>query len=322
MVLSGGWRVFAGALVLSAGVVAPATASADPVFCERWAQSELPVPDGVGTSGVTAVAGEYAVGNGSFRWASGWTVLIWKDRQLVDQLSFFRRGAYATDVNSSGVVALTGSTAFPAASRYQAGQYTTLKGWQGEYDVTAIDVNERGDVLGESGGKPVVWPAGSGDPQLVPGTDASWSAIGLADDGTVLASSATGTYWLGASGPVQLSGGTDVSVSAMNGSYAVGRAGQEIVRWDRQGQVSVALTGAVDALDVNSHGQVLGTVDNNTTVGATAFWPDLDQQPVWVRDNVYSRLGVLTDEGDLYGSSVSGPSESRSIVLDCEGGAR
>jgi hypothetical protein len=321
MVLSGGWRLLVGALVLSAGVVAPATASADPVGCERWTESELPVHDGVGPSGVAAVAGEYAVGNASYRWASGWAVLIWKNRQLVDELSFFRRGAYATDVNSSGVVVLNGSTTFPAASRYQAGQYTTLKGWQGEYDVKAIDVNERGDVLGESGGKPVVWPAGSGDPQLVPGTDASWSAIALSDDGTVLAGSATGVYWLGESGPVQLSGGTDVEVRAVRGSYAVGRSGQELVRWNRQGEVSSGFIDAVDVLDVNSHGQVLGTVDNHTTVGATAFWPDPDRQPVWVGSNVYMSLGVLSDEGDLYGSSVSGPN-SRAIVLDCEGGAR
>ncbi|MEU0884699.1 hypothetical protein ABZ345_39420 [Lentzea sp. NPDC005914] len=248
MVFSGGWRVLLGALVLSASAVAPATASADPVSCDTWTESQLPVPDGVGSSGVVASAGAYAVGNGSYRWVSGAAVLIWKDRQLVDQLSFFRRGAYATDVNSSGVVALTGSTTFPAASRWQAGEYTTLRGWQGEYDVKTIDVNERGDVLGESGGKPVVWPAGSGDAQLVPGTDASWSAIALADDGTVLAASSTGAYWLGESGAVQLSGGADVRVTAARGSYAVGRSGQEIVRWDRQGQALGGFAAAVDVL--------------------------------------------------------------------------
>ncbi|WP_211294371.1 hypothetical protein, partial [Lentzea kentuckyensis] len=86
MVFSGGWRVFAGALVLSAGVLAPATASADPVVCDTWTESQLPVPDSVGASGVVSAAGSFVVGNGSFRWTSGSTVLIWKDRQLVDQL--------------------------------------------------------------------------------------------------------------------------------------------------------------------------------------------------------------------------------------------
>jgi hypothetical protein len=271
------------------------------------------VPEGVGSSGVVGAAGAFAVGNGSFRWASGSTVLIWKDGQLVDQLSFFRRDAYATDVNSSGVVALTGSIGFPAASRWQAGVYTTLRGWRGEYGVTAIDVNERGDVLGESDGKPVVWPAGSADAQLVPGSDASWSAIGIADDGTVLASSSTGVHWIGASGAVELSGATEVR--AMRGSHAVGRSGQEYVRWDRQGQASGAFPDAVDALAVNSHGQMLGITDNGTTTGATAFWPDTEQRPVGV--NSGARLGVLTDEGDLYGARVLDEWNSYPVVLDC-----
>jgi hypothetical protein len=320
MVFTGGWRVLVGALVLSAGVVVPATASADPVFCDTWSESELPVPEGVASSSVAGAAGAFTVGNGSFRWTSGTTVLIWKDGQLVDQLSFFKRGAHAVDVNSSGVVALTGSSAHPAASRWQAGEYTTLKGWQGEYDVRAIDVNERGDVLGESGGKPVVWPAGSGEAQLVPGTDASWSAIALADDGVVLAGSPTGAYWLGEPGPVQLTGGTGVQVTAARGSYAVGRSGQEIVRWDRQGQASGGFTGAVDVLGVNSHGQVLGTVDNGTLTGATAVWPTADHHAVWV--NSGARFGVLTDESDLFGTRVSDPWNSYAVVLDCAGGDR
>ncbi|GAA3676078.1 hypothetical protein GCM10022267_73640 [Lentzea roselyniae] len=317
MVFTGGWRVLVGALVLSAGVVAPATASADPAFCDTWTESELPKPDGVGPSGVAGAAGVWAVGNGSFRWTSGSAVLVWKDGQLVDQLSFFRNVVYASDVNSSGVVILTGHT-FPAASRWQAGVYTTLRGWQGEHGVQAIDVNERGDVLGESDGKPVVWPAGSADARLVPGTDASWSAIGIADDGTVLASSNTGTYWLGASGPVQLGAGTDVEVRAVRGSYAAGRSGQQIVRWHLHGRESGPFAGAVDALSVNSHGHLLGTVDNGTTTGATAFWPDLDQQ---VGVDSGARFGVITDEGDLYGTRVLEQSSSYPVVLKCVRGA-
>lgn len=318
MVLSGGWRVLVGALVLSAGVVAPATAHADPVLCDRWTESELPAPEGLSSSSVVAVAGGFAVGGGAFRWGTGSSILIWKDRQLVDQLSFGKRAPHATDVNSSGVVILNAAGGFSGASRYQAGGYTALKGWQGEYEVTAVDVNERGDVLGESRGKPVLWPAGSGDPQLVPGTDESWSAIGLADDGTVLAATTTGVYWLGASGPVQLSGGTDVEVRGMSDFYVVGRSGSEYVRWDRQGQASAGLTGAVDALDVNSHGQVLGTVNNNTTRGLPGVWHDPEQRSAWVNSSSY--LGVISDEGALYGTADSW--NNRAVVLDCEGGAR
>jgi hypothetical protein len=314
MVLSGGWRVLVGALVLSAGVVVPATASADPVLCDRWTESELPVPEGLSSSSVVATAGTFAVGGGAFRWGTGSSILIWKDRQLVDQLSFGKRAPHAIDVNSSGVVILNAASGFSGASRWQAGVYTGLKGWQGEYDVKAVDVNERGDVLGESGGRPVLWPAGSGDAQLVPGTDESWSAIGLADDGAILAGTTTGVYWLGASGPVQLSGGTEVQVRAMRGSYAVGWSGPELVRWDRQGQ-SVPLTGAIGVQSVNSHGQVLGAVYNNTTRDVPAVWHDAEQHPAWVNSSAY--LAVVSDEGALYGTSDSW--DNHAVVLDCEG---
>ncbi|WP_394616400.1 hypothetical protein JNUCC0626_43180 [Lentzea sp. JNUCC 0626] len=321
MVVSGGWRVFAGALVLAAGLVAPATgvAAADPVACTTWTESTLPVPDGVGSSGVVAAAGSYVVGTGSYRWVAGSAVLIWKDRQLVDHLSFFRHTAYATDVNSSGVVALSGSTTFPAASRWQAGVYTTLNGWQGEYDVRTIDVNERGDVLGVSNGKPVVWPAGSGQARLVPGTDASWSATALADDGAVLAGSASGVYWLSESGAVQLEGGTDVSVTAARGQYAVGRLGQEVVRWDRQGQVVRGFEQAVEVLGVNAHGQLLGEVDNGTTEGSPAFWAGVGYPE---RVNTDARVAVIADDGALYGAKLLDPWNAYPVALDCANGAR
>lgn len=315
MVFSGGWRVLVGALVLAAGVVAPVSAVADPVVCDRWTETELPVPDGAAQTGIGGAAGNFAVGNGSFRWADGSTVLVWKGGQLADQLFFNRATVHAMDVNSSGVVILSGRT-YSSASRWEAGVFTTLRGWQGEYRVEAIDVNERGDVLGESDGKPVVWPAGSSDAQLVPGTDASWSAIGIADDGTVLAASNTGTYWLTASGPVRLAGDESVEVTAVRGSYAVGRSGSKIVRWDLQGQSSGGFAEAVDALDVNAHGHLLGTWDNHTTTGATGVWSDADRfAPV----NSGARFGFLTDGGDLYGTYVSDPWNTIPVVLRCDG---
>ncbi len=166
MVFTGGWRVFVGALVLSASVVAPATASAepDPVACRSWDVVELPVPPAVQFGGVAAAAGSYAVGNGSFSSTYGSTVLLWKDGQQVKQLSFFRSTVAAVDVSSSGVVLLSSSFS-QAASRWhddgsQDGVYQALQGLPGEYQVQATALNERGDALGTSNGKPVVWPAG------------------------------------------------------------------------------------------------------------------------------------------------------------------
>jgi hypothetical protein len=306
MVLTGGWRVFVGALLLSAGVVAPATASADPGVCRSWDTVELPVPPAVQFGGVAAGAGSFAVGNGSFWHIDGSTVLVWKGGQLAGQLSFSRNTVQARDVNSSGVVILSASP-FPAASRWQDGEYQALQGLPGEYRVEAIDVNERGDVLGRSDGKPVVWPAGSAVAQQVPGTDASWTPVGVADDGSVLASSASGAYWIRPSGVVALG---DVQVRAVHGNYAVGLADSKVVRWDVSGAVSGAYSLATDALALNSHGHVLGTVR-----GEFALWEDPDSPfPVPGGASFVS----VTDGGDLYGTDPRGPTP---LLFQCAGGA-
>ncbi|MFD5824516.1 hypothetical protein [Lentzea sp. NPDC060358] len=303
--MTGGWRVLVGALLLSALAVAPA--SADPVSaCENWEFVELPVPPAVRPGGVASAAGSFAVGNGSLSTADGSTVLVWQDGQLVDQLSFFRNVTVARDVNSSGVVVLSAYT-FPAASRWQAGVHQSLQGLPGEYRVEALDVNERGDVLGRSDGKPVVWPAGSAVPQRVPGTDASFEPVGLADDGSVLVSSSAGARWVRAAGVVPLG---DVQVRAVRGSYAVGVAGSEVVRWDASGAVSEPFGGVSEAVAVNAHGHVL----------ARSSWGDTG-----LFENPGRGISVpsgasfvsLTDGGDLYGALGDTP-----VLLDCAEGVR
>lgn len=315
MVISGGWRFLVGALILSATVTAPAVAHAESVVCESWTEVELPVPDAVRQVGVTGAAGAFAVGSGSFKHLDGTTVLIWKGGTLVDQLTFGRSTTWAYDVNSTGVVILS-SPDFRGASRWQDGQYTTLHGYQGEYRVQAIDVNERGDVLGSSDGKVVVWPAGTSQAQLVPGTtDGSWLPIGIADDGTVLASTSTGTYWLGAAGAVQLAGGTEVEAKAVRGSYAVGNHAQKVVHWDLAGQSGSSFVDAVAASDVNSAGQVLG----ETAWGGTAVWSDADHYTQLSSTNVF---GELTEEGDVYGTRALSSQDTYPVWFKCAGGGR
>ena len=313
MVLTGGWRVFVGALVLSAGVVAPATASADPAAdpvaaCRSWEYVELPVPPAVRSHGVVSAAGSFAVGTGSFWSMSGSTALVWKDGQLVDQLSSFRNPSWAQDVNSSGVVILTAQL-FPAAARWRAGVPDSVQGLQGlpgEYRVEALDINERGDVLGRSDGKPVVWLANSAVPQRVPGTDASWMPVGVADDGSVLASSGGVAHWIRPSGDVVPLGSAEVK--AVRGNNAVGVAESKVVRWDVSGAVSEPYAFAAEVLAVNSHGHLLG----KTTWGDTELWADPSGSRPTPGVPAYPSL---TDEGDIYGTAGTSP-----LLLDCAGG--
>lgn len=309
MVFSGGWRVFAGALVLSAGVVAPATASADPVAaCGSWDYVELPVPPAVQGGGVVAAAGSFAVGNGSFWSMSGSAALVWKDGQRFDQLSSFRNPSWAQDVNSSGVVILT-AYLFPAAARWRAGVPDSVQGLQGlpgEYRVEALDINERGDVLGRSDGKPVVWPADSAVPQRVPGTDASWLPVGVADDGSVLASSGGVAHWIRPSGDVVSLGSAEVS--RVRGNHAVGVVDSQVVRWDVSGTVSEPYVFAAEVLAVNTHGHLLG----KTAWGDTELWADpRGSRPA----SGVPAYPSLTDEGDIYGTAGTSP-----LLLDCTGG--
>jgi hypothetical protein len=321
MVLSGGWRLLVGALVLSTAVVAPATASADPVACRSWDMVELPVPPAVKFGRVSAAAGSFAVGNGSFWSMSGSTILIWKDGQEFDQLSFSRGAVvWAHDVNSSGVVLLTSPSS--TASRWQqASGYEPLQGLSGEYQVKAIDLNERGDVLGTSAGKPVLWPAGSSTPRLVPGLDEPWTPLGLADDGSVLASSESGKYWIGASGAIPL--GATAEVRGVDASYAVGTldAGTEdakVVRWSTSGEIVATYPYFVAPVAVNSRGHVLSDDSFDLSV-----WFDAESGFTVSRSGGSASYVALNDEDDIYGSWGGGLYEPGTpILFDCTSGTR
>jgi hypothetical protein len=321
MIFSGGWRVLVGALVLSAGVVAPATASADPFPCRSWDTVELPVPPAVKFGGVAAAAGSYAVGNGSFWSMYGSTVLLWKDGQEVKQLSFFRSVVGATGVNSSGTVLLN-SWFSKAASRWHDdgsadGVYQGLQGLPGEYEVQGLYLNERGDALGTSKGKPVVWPAGSATPQRVPGTDESWTLTGIADDGSVLATNSSGKYWIGASGAISL--GATAEVTAAGSTYAVGTAdaGTEdarAVRWNTSGEITASYPYFAAPVAVNSRGHVL-----SQNYAGILVWFDPDSG-LEVNHSTGPNHLSFTDGDDVYGTW--GDETYRTpLMFDCAGGA-
>jgi probable HAF family extracellular repeat protein len=80
--------------------------------------------------------------------------------------------ANAAGINDAGdlVGTLTDATTFRThAFVHRGGVYTRLTPLPGPYGTDAIDINNRGDVLGTSnGGNCVVWPAGSTTPVQLP----------------------------------------------------------------------------------------------------------------------------------------------------------
>ena len=170
--------------VAAAGLLAaPAYAQAAP-GCTPVA---LPAPAGSLTSVEGGdPTGTYLVGNvsGGSRTAGA----LWHHGRFseIDTGALPGVGVYFHDVNRHGVVVgerMTDTGSFHIdAFTYRGGKFTFLPPLQaGDYS-EALGINDRGDVVGNSGGKPVVWPAGGGV-RALPGDG---RALAIDEDGTVV----------------------------------------------------------------------------------------------------------------------------------------
>lgn len=175
--------------VLLAGVVAagllaaPAYAQAAP-GCGPVA---LPAPSGSLTSVEGGdPTGTYLVGNVSYpdRTAGA----LWRHGRFseIDTSAVPGVGVYFHDVNRYGVVVgerMTDYSSFHTdAFTYRGGKFTFLPPLRAGDDTEALGINGRGDVVGNSSGTPVVWPAGGGV-RALPGDG---RATGIDEDGTVV----------------------------------------------------------------------------------------------------------------------------------------
>ena len=93
---------------------------------------------------------------------------------------------YYHDVNSRGVVVGERMTDFGSfhtdAFTYRAGRFTFLPPLRAGDYTDALGINTRGDVVGNSAGTPVVWPAGGAVRALA----GNGRATGIDEDGTVV----------------------------------------------------------------------------------------------------------------------------------------
>ncbi len=148
----------------------------------------LPVPPGLGGVLVSAM-------DPSGRVVMGWPdpsgdagpALIWVDGVPRVVTPPGRQAAFA-DMNSSGVgvgssLIGEGDGSRQAAWVYRDGQFTLLRG----EDSSANAVNDRGEIVGEVGGLPVVWRGFDAEPQLLamPGQGRG-NALDIDADGTVI----------------------------------------------------------------------------------------------------------------------------------------
>ena len=178
--------VVAAAGVSAPAVVAPAAAMGPARGACVWTPGVLPLPDGTFHGRVTAGAGAWLAGEAGTDGPN--EAVRWRDGEAERLGAAFGLDTAVAAVNRDGVVVgtVTAPDGTQHAFRHRGGRFERLPESGGSS--TALDVNARGDVVGQDGGRLVVWPA-AGPPRFVdvPAGEAPYGRAAIDDDGTVAA---------------------------------------------------------------------------------------------------------------------------------------
>lgn len=246
----------------------------------------LPVPAGVENSEVKGGdhTGRFLVGAGVRFDGGQWTqvVLRWESA-AVSELDTAALAPYvlveAADINKDGVIVgrriADYSTFRSDAWIYRDGDFFLLPGLEPTDETAAVAINARGDVVGRSGPRAVVWPADQPGTVRELAVDPSLpmpvTGVDIDDDGTVLGflgcrpcEGQRPYVWPagGAGYPLVAPAGTDYPEGvAIHNGWVAGTAVAEsrgvAVRWDLSaGTASVISTEHGTATAVNSRGTV------------------------------------------------------------------
>lgn len=283
--------------VVAAGLLAVPTMAQAAPGCRAVA---LPAPTGTLTSVVGGdPTGTYLVGRVDGAGA------LWHNGRFseIDASSVGGVQVDYHDVNRYGVVVgerMTDHSSFHTdAFTYRSGKYTFLPPLRtGDY-TEALGINSRGDVVGNSAGAPVVWPA-RGGVRALPGDG---RAMGIDEDGTVAGyltpyPPSTPYVWPAKGTPHALPvpdasvGGT---AAAIQGGMVVGNTTAPTL-WDpRTGRFTVHENASGAALSVNRWGTIgtIGTIAHRD--GRVSALGSLD------------RVSVVTDTGVAAGTVTDSP---------------
>lgn len=260
------------AVIVAAGLVGAGDASAD----AGWQPTVLVVPDGwrggaaFGTDGRGEYSGTlYDVGGGSAKLA------IWRGGALilVDPPSGCTEVA-AVDENASRVIVVRaggcGSDGYgQRAYTYSGGAYRELSLVGDGSNVYPVAINERGDVLGQTGptaNVTVVWRPAA-DPIVIPNTLAWQWPVDIDDDGTVLFSTADAGSYLWRDGTLSplttppsygLAWGSEIRDGVVVGRAAATDSGSSSAYWWPRPNAPKRLRGGSSASYVNATGLVVG----------------------------------------------------------------
>lgn len=278
---------------------------------------ELPLPAAVGSGrrriDVTNVdpTGRYVTGavqtDMSYRDSRA---LLWVDGQ-VTVLNPSGDGEWANAVNASGTV--VGMRYGGDTWMYRDGAFTTLPSLSDDQPIPTA-INTRGDIVGTSGERPVIWPADQPNHVRAFGT-AEAIAEDVTDDGLIVASTgAEGQLW-NSDGTVH-SQPTGFQPRLVGGPWVVGAdpstrlgvsppANSGFVLWNVDTDEQHRLPDGLDPLAVSRSGIVLGEiyVDGRG-----------QPRPVLVRDDTLVRLPEPASVAEFHVTAVTG--DGRVVVGD------
>jgi probable HAF family extracellular repeat protein len=258
--------------VAAPAVVAPAAAVGPARGACAWTPDVLPLPDEAFHGRVTAGAGEWLAGVAG---ADGPNEAVrWHDGDVEPLGPAFGLDTAVAAVNGNGVVVGTATTpdGVQHAFRHVGGRYERLPESGGSS--TALDVNAQGDVVGQDGGRLVVWPV-TGPPRFldVPAGEAPYGRAAIDDDGTV---------------------------AARTGHVAAGALRWRTYAWTSGGTRASLPEGDVQDL---RHGQLVGATGDPAGVTKAASW-HADREP---RPYVGGTTAVaLNDAGLVVGANRNG----------------
>jgi hypothetical protein len=200
------------------------------------------------------------------------------------------------DVNRYGVVVgqrMTDYSSFHTdAFTYRAGKFRFLPPLHAGDYTDAMGINSRGDVVGNSSGKPVVWPA-RGGVRALPGNG---RATGIDEDGTVVGyltpyPPGTPYVWPAVGRPHALPTGGDEGIAVViQGGMVAGNMSKPTLWNLRSGRFTVQSNASGGVLAVNRHGTI-GTVGGivHRDGRVSAF-------------GSFDRVAVVTDSGVAAGT--------------------
>lgn len=308
--------VLVAAMVTLLAPLAPVAAQADTTQGRACRTVALPVPAGT-FSDVTGgdPTGRYLVGLVTYPDVPRRAGALWRDGRLtvIDDSSVPGVQVDYDDVNRRGVVVgerVTDYMSFHTdAFTYRRGTFTFLPPLRAGESTEAIGINTRGDVVGNSGSTPIVWPAdqpGTVRALTLPdGQPARGRATGIDEDGSVvglLAPYPPGTPYLwpadGAPRPLPLpEGGVGGNTAGIQGGMVVGHAflpGATVVTlWNlRDGGFKVYPDVPGPAFSVNRRG----------TLGVRGALVHADGRVVPVGDD--AQVHTVADTGAAAGSTA------------------